>query len=97
VKLLKVNASKNVVMVTLGIETEKTANLVTKYAKLASMIVHIVLHQKLAKPNSWVNSMKLVQTECKKLQLLLVMIHGTSVAVLKTVLLTLVSFKMICT
>jgi len=97
VLLSKVLALKNVVMVTIQPETKKNAYLVMLCVKLASMILLIVLHQKLVKLNSWVNSMILVQKVCKPPQLLLVMILGTPVVVLKAVLLTLVSFKKIST
>jgi hypothetical protein len=62
-----------------------------------SMIQIIVLHQKPTKPNSWVNSIILVQKVCKQPVLLSVMIHGTSVVVLQIVLLILVSLMMIVT
>jgi hypothetical protein len=97
VKLLEVHASKHVVKATIHLETKKNAYLVAICVKLASMIQIIVLHQKLIKPNSWVNSMILVQKVCKQPQLLSVMIHGTSVVALQVVLLILVSLMMKCT
>jgi hypothetical protein len=93
VMLSKVHASKNVVMVTIEIETVKNANHVALCVKLASMILIIVLHQKLVNLNSWVDSMMLVHKVCKLQMLLLAKIHGNSVVVLKIVLLTLVSLK----
>jgi hypothetical protein len=93
VMLSKVHASKNAVMVTIEIETVKNANHVALCVKLASMILTIVLHQKLVNLNSWVDSMMLVHKVCKLQMLLLAKIHGNSVVVLKIVLLTLVSLK----
>lgn len=52
VVLSKVYVSKNVVLVTTWLETKENAYLVTKCVLLASMILNIVLHQKLVKPNS---------------------------------------------
>jgi hypothetical protein len=92
-----VNASKHVVKVTIYLETKKNAYLVVICVKLASMILIIVLHQKLTKPNSWVNSIILVQKVCKQPKLLSVMILGTSVVVLLIVLLILVSLMTIVT
>jgi hypothetical protein len=93
VMLSKVLASKNVVMVTIEIETVKNANHVALCVKLASMILIIALHQNLVNLNSWVDSMMLVHKVCKLQMLLLAKIHGNSVVVLKIVLLTLVSLK----
>jgi hypothetical protein len=93
VKRSKVNVSKHVAMVTSWLETIKNAYLALHCAKHASMNLISALLQKLVMSNSWVNSMPNVQKVWSQLKLLLVIINGTSVVVLKIVLLTLALLK----